>query len=178
MLIDISMGILIYSVASYLFYEGFSWFWFVAAIFFAGLPDADMLIFAVLRKHYNLVSHHIIHFPILFVVPAMIFYFVGFDPYKVTLFLAGAISHFIHDSLAPTGIKWLWPFKRTRYRLTKRGFVNCDEASKKFFLEFKKGHEKRSFWQEIKVRFDLEKIGAGQISLFLMSIISLSLFFL
>jgi len=102
------------------------------------IPDIDepnsiagrkiWLISKIIKKVFG--HRMITHTPFFVVAMAVGFYFLGGkyfsqDPYYywyskfVFGFLVGYISHFIMDSMTPTGIMYLWPFSRNRYSIVK-----------------------------------------------------------
>lgn len=157
MFIDLAFGILCYVGASFFFGRAFDLLPFLAAIFFAFSPDLDMIPYLLLRKRLRLVSHHIMHYPIVFVA-AGVLGTVLIDPsgYLSLLFFAAAVAHFIHDTCTnEAGIKWLWPFGHERFALRDRRVVKIPrDTGEKVYREFEPGINSRTAIDEVVMRFE------------------------
>lgn len=102
------------------------------------LPDIDepnsiagrkvWLIAKIIKKVFG--HRMITHTPVFVLALAVGFYMIGqnyviqteyFDWYYFAVmgFLVGYISHFVMDSLNPTGIMYLWPLSRQRFSIMK-----------------------------------------------------------
>lgn len=176
MLLDLTLGMMIYLVVSLFFHEPFNFWGLVVAGFFAGFPDIDFLLFAILRRKYNLVSHRLIHLPLPLItlgiatICAFDWLFGSHLPfpigYAVALFAIGNLSHFIHDSYGELGIKWLWPFNKTIYQIKEFRIINGDVEAEKHFRSLREGVKERSIWQEVIIRARMEPPGEQTISFF------------
>lgn len=179
MLLDLALGMTIYVVTSLFFHEPFNFLGLVVACFFASFPDIDFFLFAVLRRKYNLVSHRLIHFPLPLIFSGVIILYVfsrllgSYLPstigYLVALFVSGNLSHFVHDSHGEVGIKWLWPFSDTSYKIKGFRILKANISAEEFILTLPEGKEKRSIWGEVKIRVKIEPPGIRTIIFFLIA---------
>lgn len=154
---DLSVALWVYVIISTFFYRDFDYRFLAATIIFSIGPDMDFIPYLVLRKKYNLLSHHFIHFPLFWLSVAAVMYFVS-SPYLSVLLVAPSITHILRDSY-PTGIKFFYPFSGIYYRLSWdyiRGipvFVDAYESRKKRLEEvrvFKSGN--RTLFDEVSIR--------------------------
>lgn len=159
MLIDASLGIFSFVFVSLLFDKGFNSWMLLFALFFVFLPDLDFIPFAVLRRRLNLVSHHIIHFPLMLIpsVAGLILFF-SHDWYIVTLFAVCCLAHFVHDTASVTGVCWLWPISGKAFTF-ERGVIVVARDRDKHYSALKKGLHKRIIIDEIKMRMQGELSG-------------------
>lgn len=66
-------------------------------------------------------THTVLFAAIMALIPAALFFWKGLiycDMFALGLFV-GMISHLMLDSLNPTGIMWLYPFKKKKYHIMK-----------------------------------------------------------
>ncbi|PJA92564.1 MAG: hypothetical protein CO133_02525, partial [Candidatus Komeilibacteria bacterium CG_4_9_14_3_um_filter_37_5] len=94
--------------------------WHVFAIFFAILPDADLLLQRKDSNHRSSLLHRPLFCYLLIVLP------VAF--YSVPLLLLSfwcLTWHYVHDSLDSSGVMWLWPFNNYYYQLFDRDHGFC-----------------------------------------------------
>jgi membrane-bound metal-dependent hydrolase YbcI (DUF457 family) len=118
MFLDIGMGILVAIFTSQYYHAYLGELLVVGGIFFALSPDADFLLYyfknGITREDYQ--HRNMIHYPLLFLpIGTFVVYVLGGEMWAVLFFL-GALSHFVHDSIAiGWGIKWLYPFSSKNY---------------------------------------------------------------
>lgn len=167
MLVDIASGLWIYALASIYFGKVFHVTTLALALFFAFLPDLDIPIYLVWRKKMGWISHHLIHFPLIFIpIGITIFWF---SEYISTLFFLGVTAHFIHDmATTPQGIQWIWPFSPTGWTLCygKLRAISPKERNQIFenvrqLIRQRHGNRGRSLIEEITCR--LEKPTPGKL---------------
>lgn len=165
MLIDATIGIAVYLAVSWLFDKSFDVAVWLAAIIFAHLPDSDTIPYLLLRKRFKLVSHHLIHYPLVLIpLGAIALLALCGTLYLPLLYALSVTGHFIHDSTSVTGIKWLAPFSpRNAYRLEGWRFVRARDREA-FYAELRPTIAKRTFIDEISMR--IEKITVISIILF------------
>ncbi|KKS37770.1 MAG: hypothetical protein A3G49_05505 [Candidatus Sungbacteria bacterium RIFCSPLOWO2_12_FULL_41_11] len=155
MFIDLASGMVVYVIVSLFFGIQFDYRVLGLSIFFAFFPDLDFIPYVLLRRRFKLVSHHIIHFPLMLIpVGAGLVWLVTQSSYLAILFALGVFIHFLHDGSDKTGMYWLWPLMRRPYQLTGRGFVMSAEARRAVFEESRKGADKRSAWDEVTMRME------------------------
>lgn len=165
MLVDATIGIAVYLALSWLFDKPFDTAVLLAAIIFAHLPDIDAIPYFLLRKRFKLVSHHLIHYPLILIPLGTIALLALCSAlYLPLLYALSVTGHFIHDSASVTGIKWLAPFSpRNAYRLEGWRFVRARDREA-FYAELRPTISKRTFIDEILMR--LEAITVISIILF------------
>ncbi len=100
------------------------WKYFALALAFSRLPDLDMIPYLLLQKRFGLRSHWVIgHHPVAFILTVGGYIAVkGFpsgQSYLATLLIVIVMAHFVHDSVQPQGMYWLWPFKWSRLTLAR-----------------------------------------------------------
>ncbi|MFA6082411.1 MAG: metal-dependent hydrolase [Patescibacteria group bacterium] len=105
-----------------------SYWCYLAGMAFSVLPDADIVVGALLKRMGVKIKHHrdLFHFPILF-VPVVVAVTVliaqwlhGNQLFWGLLAFTCLIMHFVHDSTGEAngcGLTWLGPFSPTFYRL-------------------------------------------------------------
>lgn len=158
MFIDGAIGVIIYVVVSVVFGKDFNLGTLLLTIIvFSISPDYDLIPYFALRRKKGWVSHHLIHYPLIFVPIGAAGFVLGGSFYLAALFGACAISHFVHDSMGETGIRWWYPFSKESYMLRDGRFVFTDRQAVLARLE--KGKEKRTTKEEIAMR--MEEIGRG-----------------
>lgn len=175
MLIDATIGIAVYLAVSWLFAKPFSIAIWLATIIFAHLPDIDTIPYLLLRNRYKLVSHHLVHYPLVLIPlgSAVLFAFYG-DFYLPLLYALGVTGHFIHDSTSVTGIKWLAPFSHHKaYRLEGWRFVHARDREA-FYAALRPAITKRTFIDEILMR--LEDITVISLILFALLLVMVFLY--
>lgn len=153
-MIDISVGVACYALTALVFGRGFYPLDLGLGVFFALAPDFDFVPFALLRKRLGLVSHWLIHFPLVYVpVGGILVVAAGGRGFHITLFVLASIGHFIHDSASVPGIQWFWPVSKTAYALKGFRFVRVDpEERRRFYERVAEGAPQRSIFDEIKMR--------------------------
>ncbi len=109
--IDMSCGVLIYTIVSLMFEQEFSWAFFLLTLAAIHAPDGDLIPYAFIRNRLKYPSHWIIgHHPIIIIpLGGLVGWFIG-DWYGLTLAIVAIFFHFVHDSMAPQGLHWLSPF--------------------------------------------------------------------
>jgi membrane-bound metal-dependent hydrolase YbcI (DUF457 family) len=119
MILDLAAGILLSILTSALFSEPLTLLLLAAGIFFAVLPDLDVL-WSRARPGENwwdkgVWSHReFTHYPALYVVATIVLALVS--PVYAFMLGLGGLYHLLHDSYGTGwGIKWLWPFSENRY---------------------------------------------------------------
>jgi hypothetical protein len=129
---DISAGIIITYLFSYLFGLEFSFGIILFSILCCMLPDIDMLLelpLIILKKiRPNKIHQAYTHFPLLYVIFIPPVYFYGGLEFSL-IFVMGILWHFIHDSFGTSwGIAWLYPFKGNYYKFfsDKRGTISSN----------------------------------------------------
>lgn len=188
--VDMSTGILIYTILSLVFGIDFDLFVLIFAIWCAFLPDSDMVPYLLLRKKYGLVSHHIFfHHPPLFILFAGIIscffaQWYGISGwYAVSIATCGSILHFIHDSCSPNGVgaHLFSPFSWKRYSFA-RGIIPhyvSDKFVREYYEELGMMSRKMdSALYEIVFRTEIEKITLKTVLFFIFSVSTLSCFYL
>ena len=131
MFFDIGAGILIAIFTSNYFGVHLGEALLMGGIVAALSPDFDFLVYffknGITREDYN--HRNLVHYPLLFLpIITYVAYVLGGNVWA-TLFFLGALSHFIHDSIAiGWGIKWLYPFSNKKFvflyhhsKIEKRG---------------------------------------------------------
>lgn len=167
MLYDICTGTLLYIGVSLAFGNTFDGTFFALALFFSLLPDIDFIPYVLLKKRLGLVSHHIIHFPLFFLLAGAVL--AWFSPYLGTLFLLCITNHFIHDTLpgmsgTPLGLRWFYPFSTTSWVLQGRRFKAISDADRADRLETRRqtwlSADRRNLLWEIASRLEpMDAIG-------------------
>lgn len=180
MLIDFASGLLVYVVVSWLFHEPLQMIWTSFAVFCSILPDLDIPPYLVWRKRMGWVSHHLIHFPLVFMAIGLgICWFSG---YAGALFLGGALAHFLHDTATtPHGIRWLWPFSQAGFTFYYGKIEKLEPLQRKLFfskvrneIKVRHGAKGRRIIDEITSR--LEKLTVAKRAYLLVAALALSLF--
>ncbi len=161
MLKDFSLGTILYILISILFGREFDIYQYFLSLVLSILPDMDFIPYILLRKRLFLVTHRIIHYPLLFAGTGLTILME--NHYFGTLFLVLATNHFVLDTFStteyPTGIQWLFPFSKKSwyifqgkiYQLT--AFQQSEQLSKRMFA-WNTGKEKRTTLWEVMVRLD------------------------
>ena len=173
--IDLSLGIIAFVGISLLFGKPFYWSLLFAAIIFAHLPDSDFIPFTLLRKRFRLVSHHLIHFPLLYIPLGMGALFASRKPMLAVLFGICSIAHFIHDSMCITGIRWLWPLGKKAYTIQKFRFREATKRDE-YYESLKRTRKNRNIIDEVIIR--VEGPTFGDTLLLSLALFSLLLFFI
>ena len=182
MLKDFSVGTIIYALVSILFGHKFDVNHYILSLIFSVLPDADFILYIFLKKRRSLVTHHIIHYPIIFASIGMVMCITNL--YMGLLFLTIVLSHFALDFFSateyPAGIQWLYPFSKKSWyifggRIYKLTAMQQNEQLSKRTVLWEALEEKRTVLWEILVRIDR----IDQISIILFSIaVTVIMFFL
>lgn len=184
MFLDIGAGIFTALFLSKINSVELNWFFVVAGIIFALLPDADYVFLSFKKKDLNKsFLHHreMLHHPLLYIpIGTIIVYF--FSPIYAELFFLASLAHFIHDSIGVGwGVQWLYPFNKNHYSflyLYKPSF-NAKKLPTKLFYAFK--HEEidaldRDYgdpnWVK-NIYFKLHPYGIFEIVVFIVSLIVL-----
>lgn len=179
--VDLSCGVIEYAVISYLFGKSFDYRILGLSIFFAFLPDMDFIPFIFLRKRLNLMSHQMIHYPLI-LLPfgfAVVLFVAG--KYVVALYLAGGAVHFINDTTDNLGgIKWLWPFSRAYFVFRNGKIIRAERQRKEFYSIIKNGAENRNIFQELFKRTQVENgdLKYKPVILYISAIMLISVFIL
>ena len=142
MLVDLAFGAITYVLVSLAFGKGFENIFFVLSLFFSIMPDLDFLLYVSIKKvsaylseqctfprfrrlflcGKNMVTHHIIHFPLFYFVASAIIWYFTESAYVCTLFLACSLIHLVHDTFTTKqGVQVFWPFSSLGYRLSREG---------------------------------------------------------
>lgn len=155
--IDLSCGIIEYVAISYLFGKNFDYRILGLSIFFAFLPDIDFIPFIFLRKRLNLMSHQMIHYPLILISSGFFIALFLTNKYIALLFLVGVTVHFINDTIDNLGgIKWLWPFSGTYFAFRNGKVVPAKAQRENFYSTIKKGAGERNIFQELSLRAIVE----------------------
>lgn len=179
--VDLSCGVIEYAVISYLFGKDFDYKVLGLSIFFAFLPDVDFIPFVFLRKRFNLMSHQMIHYPLI-LLPfgfAAVLFIAG--KYVAALYLAGVAVHFINDTTDNLGgIKWLWPFNGAYFAFRNGKIIRAERQRKEFYSVMKNGAEGRNIFQELFKRTQVENrdLNHKPVILYVSAAISLLIFLL
>jgi membrane-bound metal-dependent hydrolase YbcI (DUF457 family) len=131
MFLDIGMGILVAIFTSQYYHVHLGELLVIGGIIFALCPDFDFILHyfknGISREDYQ--HRNMIHYPLLFLpIGTLVAHLIGGNVWAMLFFL-GALSHFLHDSIAiGWGIKWLFPFSKKNYvflyhysKIQKRG---------------------------------------------------------
>lgn len=131
------------------------------ALFFAYLPDGDMIPYLLLRKPLKLTGHWVIgHHPLIVIPLATIATYVlaswlgGPLVFLATLAAVCVTQHFLHDTMRPQGFPWLSPFGGPR--LTLSGFsprIVSEDAYAAYDATRENDHQ-REITEEIAARAD------------------------
>ena len=118
MFFDIGAGILVAMFVSVYLHVPLNEMLIIGGIVFALCPDADFLVHfyrrGISREDYQ--HRNMIHYPLLFLPIGTVAAFLLGGKLWAMLFFLGALSHFVHDSIAiGWGIKWLYPFSTKNY---------------------------------------------------------------
>lgn len=179
--IDMSLGIVIYVLTSWIYGESFDAFILFFSIFFSFLPDMDFIPYLILKKKMRLISHWIFcHHPVLF-IPIIAAagwcssVWHGSDKYILFIALSGITAHFIHDSWNEVGLHWFSPFSWKHYSL--EGGLHCvsKETVEQYYRKVLRIADIRAVQDEFEVR--LKKLSAGSCVFFGGSVIFLLYFF-
>lgn len=154
---DLSCGVIEYAVISYLFGEGFDYKILGLAVFFAFLPDLDFIPFVFLRKRLNLMSHQMIHYPLILLPFGFVLVLLAGGEYIATLYLVGVAVHFINDTTDNLGgIKWLWPFINAYFSFKNGKIIRAERQREEFYSIIKNGMEDRNIVQDLFKRTKVE----------------------
>ncbi|MBI2637694.1 MAG: metal-dependent hydrolase [Candidatus Sungbacteria bacterium] len=154
MFIDLAVGVLVYTGVSYLFGQGFSWLFFVVGVKFAFFPDIDFFLFLLLRRKYNLVSHHLVHFPLVLSSVGVLSWFgITGGWYFPAMFFFATMGHFIHDGFSEVGIRWLWPFSNQYYTFTGYRIAKAEKRDE-IIGKLKETKHQRSIVDEFLMRWE------------------------
>ena len=123
-------------------------------MFFAVAPDLDWLPFMFLKRRFKLVSHWLIHFPLLYIpIGTGLVWWVSSDWFYVAAFVAASLAHFLHDAHSEPGIQWLWPFSKTAHAFHGFRMVPVYPDERRLFYEkLRKDAASRNIFQEIWIR--------------------------
>ena len=155
MFIDLASGMAMYVIVSLFFGMQFDYRILGLSIFFAFFPDLDFIPYVLLRRRIKLVSHHIVHLPLVLIPTGMLgAWLITQSFYLSVLFAAGVLAHHLHDGTGETGVYWLWPLVQKPYTLVGWKFISSVEARKAVFEESRKEADKRGAWDEITMRME------------------------
>ena len=151
---DLMFGLVAYAVLAWGFGRTYSPADLVVVLCFAIGPDLDWLPFLLFKRRFKLISHWLIHFPLLYIpIGATLTWITGGEWFYVTAFVLTSVMHFLHDAASVPGIQWLWPFSRTAHAVHKFHMVRVgDEDRCHFYEQLREGASSRSFWGEVKLR--------------------------
>jgi inner membrane protein len=62
-------------------------------------------------------THSILGAVVFTVIAGAVFWYFKASLFYTVPFFIGYISHLISDSLNPTGVNWLWPYKKEKYKI-------------------------------------------------------------
>lgn len=152
--IDGIFGVIIYIIMTIIFGKEIGATNFGLAIFFAYAPDIDFIPFIVLRKRLRLVSHRLIHFPLLYIPTGVIAILVaGGEVFHATTFVLASTAHFVHDTTSAQGMQLFYPISRRAYALEKLWFVHVtEEERQRFYNRLREGASQRSIIEEFMMR--------------------------
>lgn len=163
MIKDFSFGTILYIIVSVLFGYHFDASFYALALCLSLLPDIDFIPYLLFKKRFSLVTHHIIHYPLFFLLLGIIIFALTQNAYLATLFLAILTSHFILDTFAtteyPTGIRWIYPFSKKSWYFSQGAIYTLTEAQQREQLEKRRSlwtarQEKRTLIREVLMRMD------------------------
>lgn len=183
MIKDFSFGTILYIVVSILFGRHFDIHLYVLALCFSLLSDINFIPYILFKKRFSLVTHHLVHYPLFFLVLGVIVFMLTKDAYITTLFLAILTSHFILDTFAtteyPTGISWLSPFSKKSWYILGNKIYPLTEEQRFEQLEkrrvlWAKRQERRTLIREILMRMDPPT--PPSVALAIIAVVSLSIF--
>ena len=151
---DIMFGLGIYVLLALVFGRTFSLADLMLTVFFAVAPDIDFVPFALLRRRLKLVSHWIIHFPLLYIpIGSVLVWIATGEWFYVTAFVLASIAHFRHDATSIPGIQWLWPISSQAYAVNGLRIVRVDpDERQRFYDRLREGASKRSILDEVRMR--------------------------
>ncbi len=161
MLKDLSLGTILYVLVSILFGYTFDANYYILSLVFSVLPDADFILYVLFKKQLALVTHRIIHYPIIFASIGL--FICTTNLYMGLLFLAIVLDHFALDSFSateyPTGIRWLYPFSKKSWyifkgRIYQLTAMQQNEQLSKRRATWNAKEEKRTVLWEVLVRID------------------------
>jgi len=152
--VDFLSGLVLYAVTTWLFGRGLNLFSFSIVVFFAVAPDLDTIPFLLLRRRLGLVSHWIIHFPLLYIpIGVTLVWFITRDWFYAINFMVASFAHFLHDSASAPGIQWFWPISKTACAFEGFKFVRVTpEERRRFYDRLREGAIERSMLQEVLIR--------------------------
>lgn len=154
---DLSCGVIEYAVISYLFGKSFDYKVLGLSVFFAFLPDLDFIPFVFLRKRLNLMTHQMIHYPLILLPFGFVLVLLAGGEYMATLYLVGVTVHFINDTTDNLGgIKWLWPFINVYFSFRNGKIIRAERQREEFYSIIKNGMEDRNIVQELFKRTKVE----------------------
>jgi hypothetical protein len=182
MLVDLAFGAIIYVFVSLAFGRGFEGVFFSLSLFFSIMPDLDLLpyfgikkvsAYLLERRTYprfrglflrgkNMVTHHIIHFPLFYFVASAIIWYFTESVYACTLFLTCSLIHLVHDAFTTEqGIQLFWPFSPLGLRLSRKGchVVTLEEREEIMRLR-RERYRTQALGVKGEVLVRLEKVGA------------------
>lgn len=119
-LFDLALGLLCAQTLGTAMHHPVSWFGYGVAMFFALLPDADVLLQSKKEGKVTGTHKNMVHYP--FVIIPSVFFLVlvctGGSLFWATLAGMCVFAHLVHDTMEQSpGIAWLAPIDLTRYRL-------------------------------------------------------------
>ena len=121
MFADIGIGIFMAIATANLFAVPLDARLILAGVLFVLLPDIDAVFHVAagkrMRSKFSHEHRNVLHYPIVYpVLGALVAVFWG--PLVACMFVAGAVAHFMHDSIGiGWGVKWLWPFSKRNFTL-------------------------------------------------------------
>jgi hypothetical protein len=177
--IDVSAGILIYAIVTFLARQPFNDFILILTVMVSLAPDWDMLPFLLWRKKLKYSSHRRIGHHPLIIIP----FFAGLGwlvadwqfmnrEYVMFLFSLSATAHFVHDSCHPIGLHWFSPLSWKHY-VWVNGLPRplADEYIDQFFKA--KNLKQRSWLEHITSR--TEMLNLKTIAFFALAVLLLSI---
>ncbi len=185
MFLDIGVGIFLTFLTGNIFNFEPSVIHFALGVFFALLPDIDMLLLALPKEwrvrrflggHRGIVHRPIVYFALAPIVFALFGKVIG------TMFVIGTFYHLFHDTVVlGWGIKWLWPFSQRSFRF----FPDRDgKITNKFFITWLPKDEERMMaeygspnWVK-DFYLTINPISIVEYSVFIVALVSLFLYFL
>ena len=185
--VDTIIGLWVYMVLGIAFWMPPSLICLALAIFFAYLPDLDLIPFFLLKKRLRLVSHWAVgHYPLwVTAISTLAVYLVasrvvpGSVLFLCTLCVTCIVSHFFHDSVQPHGIAWLGPWPSTRFVFRGGRLVAADPEKWRERLAFlSQGATMRNSLEETLMRLESGQVSLVRIKWWIVPVLVISIYWI
>lgn len=114
MFLDIAFGIFGSYLTGEIFHEVVTWHLILFGVFFALLPDIDILWY---KSNQKIDHRSFMHWPSFYFIASIFVYFILGNKIAF-LFLITALFHFVHDTfILGWGVSWFAPFSYRRFKL-------------------------------------------------------------